>query len=301
MVSDLCAGIPKTRGTDGKGALRYSTCGIITSNETYPELLAKANREPAEAMRPRLIELSAKLDPELGIFQHLPPGFKSSKDAINAMRDAADTNYGWPARIFAQRIGERAANGSTVVADVIAKWEKVFTDRLGADLTGVEGHVRDKVAAIGAAGMLAKKLGVLPKELKISSAIKWAWKAIGNEQPLSARRDPVDAVRAYIEENRSRFFTTPLRSKYAEADVMGLPGLIHDGERGVEYLIPKPAFDAAFASLGGSKVVMLCLAREGLAVVENLRARKYQMKRQIGRRLRVRLYVIKAEILDRHT
>jgi len=80
---------------------------------------------------------------------------------------------------------------------------------------------------------------------------------------------------------------------------MGLPGLIHDGEHGLEYLIPKPAFDAAFASVGGSKVVMPQLVREGLAVVENLRGRKFQMKRQGGRKLRVRLYVIKAKILDR--
>ena len=35
MVNDLCAGTPKTRGTDSKGALRYSTCGIITSNDSY--------------------------------------------------------------------------------------------------------------------------------------------------------------------------------------------------------------------------------------------------------------------------
>jgi hypothetical protein len=90
-----------------------------------------------------------------------------------------------------------------------------------------------------------------------------------------------------------------LGSERRERDVMGLPGLIHDGERGVEYLIPKPAVEEAFGSLGGSKSVMPCLTREGLAVVENLRTREYQMKRQLGRKLRVRLYVIKAEILER--
>jgi hypothetical protein len=41
------------------------------------------------------------------------------------------------------------------------------------------------------------------------------------------------------------------------------------------------------------------LVREGLAVVENLRGRKFQMKRQVGRELRVRLYVVKAKILER--
>ena len=80
---------------------------------------------------------------------------------------------------------------------------------------------------------------------------------------------------------------------------MALAGIVHEGENGVEFLIPKPAFNAAFGSLGGSKAVMPSFAREGLAVVENLRGRKFQMKRQVGRKLRVRLYVIKAKILDR--
>jgi hypothetical protein len=244
-------------------------------------------------MRPRLIELFAELDPELGIFQHLPPGFKSSSEAIKAMRDAADTNYGWPARIFAKRICERTAKGSTVVANVIAKWEKKFTKRLGPDLTGVEGQIRDKLAAVGVAGMLAKKLGVIPKDIKVIPAIDWAWKAIAN-QPPEANASPVEAVAAYIREHRSRFRKTPLHSKHDEADVMGLPGLIHDGEHGLEYLIPKPAFDAAFASLGGSKVVMPPLEREGFAVVENLRGRKFQMKRHVARLLTVAAVAVPA-------
>ena len=36
-----------------------------------------------------------------------------------------------------------------------------------------------------------------------------------------------------------------------------------------------------------------------LAIVENLQCGKFQMKRKIGRKLRVRRYVMKAVILDR--
>src|SRR3954454_10052321 len=38
FVNDLCAGIPKTRGTDQKSALRYSACGIVTANDSYSAL-----------------------------------------------------------------------------------------------------------------------------------------------------------------------------------------------------------------------------------------------------------------------
>jgi Domain of unknown function (DUF927) len=183
MVNDLCAGVPKTIGNSRKGALRYSTCAIVTSNEAYVKLLAKANREPAEAMRPRLLELCADTGSGLGVFMKMPTRFEKSSDAIKEMRDAADRNYGWPARAFAKSICEHMAEGSTVVTDVIAKWEKRFATRLGADLTGVEGQVRDKLAAVGVAGMLAKRLGVLPKEIKVIPAIEWAWKAIAKQQP----------------------------------------------------------------------------------------------------------------------
>jgi hypothetical protein len=46
-------------------------------------------------------------------------------------------------------------------------------------------------------------------------------------------------------------------------------------------------------------MVLPQLMREGLAIVENLQARKFHVKRKIGRKLRVRLYVMKAVILER--
>ena len=74
-------------------------------------------------MGPRLIELCAELDPKLGIFRQMPQGFDSSTQAIKAMREAADQNYGWPARRFARRICEHPAQGSDAVPRIIAKWE----------------------------------------------------------------------------------------------------------------------------------------------------------------------------------
>ena len=165
MVSDLCAGIPKTRGTDRKGALRYSTCGIITSNKSYPELLAKAHGEPGEAMRPRLFELCADLGSGFGVFSKVPPCFKSSSEAIKAMRDAADAEL-WLAR------PDLCRTSSANTRPKAPPWSPTsspngrssFQKRLGPDLTGVEGQIRDKLAAVGVAGMLAKRLGVMPKD-----------------------------------------------------------------------------------------------------------------------------------------
>jgi hypothetical protein len=84
-----------------------------------------------------------------------------------------------------------------------------------------------------------------------------------------------------------------------EEELMELPGLIHDGEHGREYLIPKQAFQRAFGRLGGSKIIMPHLVREGLAVAENVGARKFQIKRQVSQSHRVRVYAIKSEILQR--
>src|SRR5215207_422099 len=51
--------------------------------------------------------------------------------------------------------------------------------------------------------------------------------------------------------------------------VSDVPGLEHNGEHGLEFLIPKPAFERAFADFGGSKVIVPALIKERLAVAEN--------------------------------
>ena len=56
------------------------------------------------------------------------------------------------------------------------------------------------------------------------------------------------------------------------------------------------AFDVG--PLRGSRAIMPVLLKEGLARVENAREKKFQVKRQIGVDLRIRVYCIKAGILD---
>jgi hypothetical protein len=77
-----------------------------------------------------------------------------------------------------------------------------------------------------------------------------------------------------------------------------VPGLEHNGEHCLEFLIPKPAFERAFADFGGSKVIVPALIKERLAVAENPLKRKFQVKRQIGPDLRLRVYCIKGPILN---
>jgi Domain of unknown function (DUF927) len=145
MVNDVCAGIPKIRGTDRKGALQWSTCGIVTSNKSYAQLLEDAHREPAEAMKPRVIDLLADYGTGFGVFKSVPAGFENSEKAIEAIKEVAAQHYGWPARAFAQALSEALARDPEKTLGDLERWMRTLSKTLGASLirTPAEGVGRD--------------------------------------------------------------------------------------------------------------------------------------------------------------
>ena len=104
LVNDYCAGTAMTRAIDKHGGLHWSGLVLVTSNESYSELLEKAGQVAAPAMGPRLIELQTDLGTGYGIFDSLPPRFSSSQAAVQAMDAAINEAYGVAAPAFARRL-----------------------------------------------------------------------------------------------------------------------------------------------------------------------------------------------------
>jgi hypothetical protein len=76
-------------------------------------------------------------------------------------------------------------------------------------------------------------------------------------------------------------------------------GFQHKNGNKREFLFPKAAFDRLCQPLGGSVKVIQALHAEGLAQCENAAAGKYQVKRQLRKGLRLRVYCLSAAILRR--
>ena len=299
FVDDFCAGVSKTRGNDTLAGLQWSASALITSNQSYAELLAEADLPPAESMGPRLIELPADLGTGHGVFKSLPRGFSDGAQVSDEMRATAIAVFGHAAPEFARALIEAERQDLAGISSLIASRAEEFVDWAGKDLTSVLGQLRDKIAAIYAAASLAKHLGVLPPGLKIKEAIAWAWRIVSQDRRTAQAQDPVAAVAAYIKRNRRRFLRTPLDASISESQAARLVGIRHTADGEVEYLIPKVTFGRAFRSIGGSTRVMPALLAEDLAKAENARAAKYQVKRQLRPGLRLRVYCISAAILKR--
>jgi hypothetical protein len=156
FTDDYAAGVGKTRGTDPFAGLQWSGAALITSNHSYAQLLAKANLPPAESMGPRLIEVPADMKTGMGIFTSLPDGCRNSTQASDEMRAAALLLFGLAAPEFAEQLIEAERQDPKGIAAKMAVWKQQFVDWAGPELTAVLGQLRDKFAAIYAAGMLAK-------------------------------------------------------------------------------------------------------------------------------------------------
>jgi uncharacterized protein (DUF927 family) len=174
FVNDFCAGVPMTRTINTLAGIQWSGIALITSNKSYTQLLAEAGQSPAEAMGPRLIDLPADLGTGNGIFRTLPEGFENSQDAATAMAAAANEIYGVATQAFAQALIEVEKADKNEIASKLARWQAKFIDWAGPDLPLVLGHLREKFAATHATGKLAKHLGVLPKKLNVTQAVRWA-------------------------------------------------------------------------------------------------------------------------------
>jgi hypothetical protein len=74
FVDDFCAGVGKVRANDPYSGLQWSGAALITSNDSYSQLLVEAGLSAAESMGPRLLEIPADLGTGNGIFKSLPEG-----------------------------------------------------------------------------------------------------------------------------------------------------------------------------------------------------------------------------------
>ena len=181
---------------------------------------------------------------------------------------------------------------STFFGGTFSKWA-------GKDLNFVEGHLREKFAVIFAVGLLAKQFGVLPADLNITAAVRWAWEEGVLKKRQTQQQSPADTARQYIKAHQDEFMRTPVSAEITAAEAATCPGFVHKNPDGsLEYLIPPDVFRREFGSAGGPQLIIPVLAAQGLAKIDNACSRKYQLKRQLRPGLRVRMYCLSSAILE---
>ena len=126
---------------------------------------------------------------------------------------------------------------STFFGGTFSKWA-------GKDLNFVEGRLREKFAVIFAVGLLsAKQFGVLPADLNITAAVRWAWEEGVLKKRQTQQQSPADTARQYIKAHQDEFMRTPVSAEITAAEAATCPGFVHKNPDGsLEYLIPPDVF-----------------------------------------------------------
>lgn len=145
---------------------------LTSSNETLASMLQGRQTQTSSAAGDRLLTIPIAASREHGIFDRLPKGCASGRDAIRMIVDLIKDHHGHPMRIFLKHlVAERAADEDGLKERIQALINN-FREAVGVDdNVGSESSIADVFGLIYAAGVLAQEYGALPRKLKLRRAV----------------------------------------------------------------------------------------------------------------------------------
>ena len=169
LVMRFSDGTPKAR----KGELsppKVRLLYLTSANETLTSMFGELTWA-LSAAGDRLLTIPVAEARKFGIFDKLPRGCSSSKEAIRAIVDLVKHQHGTSIRAYLQQlVVERAANEPALTARIEALINEV-REAVGVDDdAGPESSIADVFGLVYAAGMLAQAYGALPQKLKLLRA-----------------------------------------------------------------------------------------------------------------------------------
>lgn len=251
---------------------------LSTSNEALSQLV-KASKAVVEAVSSRMVTIN--VDKSNGVLDTVPDGYEDAGEAATALRSVCARNYGHPARVFVARLVEAAAEDEDRLRRQIAKHMAAFLDHLSEHRTtgGTSGRVKKVFAMIFAAGMLARKWGLLPKEwggLTKSLLAVFDRTERQSAKTADAGSSAIERVKRYVLKHgaaivRVRTMSRPVSFK----EFSRSPGylLLWKGRRAV--LIPSERFQSEFED---HKAMMQQLRKLELAKTERGKKPKLTIK-----------------------
>ena len=246
-ASDLRKAIFKLTQTSSRERLgevssEHSKVAVLSSSNSALMELVGGRTHADAAVRSRVLTLRA--DRAYGIFDTVPEGFVSAREAVEALHAAATGTYGSAARTFIRYLS--GFREEKVRAAIRRGLTSTSTQAL---VEGIEDARISKIVALTyVAGWLAQNAGVFPFDLRM---MQQGMAALFHENrtppPASFGCSALNQVLAYIERHEGSFLE------------IGDPSLPLDGrsfdsrpgfwlERGTRCLIPTKRFEAAISN-----------------------------------------------------
>ena len=245
LVFKLASGTAKSRYQSAQQK-RVRLVYLTSSNETLSALIGSTGSRTSVAAGARLLTIPIAASRPFGIFDKLPKGFESSEAAVRAITNLIEDHHGKPIRHFIAKLVEDRALDEAKLKRRIARHMDKFREAVGIDdNVGSEASIADVFGLAYAAGMLARRYGVLPEDLQFLKSVTTVYKlnrALGGP-PLShidrLRRLTLRKGVIHVDRKRLRDIST--------ANLNKAPALVRLNQKGEkEILLTERQFSRAF-------------------------------------------------------
>lgn len=163
-VYTLSGGKGKTRSAIYENKVAEWQVSIFSTGEcSLQQLAASGNVERLEGENVRVIDVNADAGAEMGIFESLPDGIKSSNELVHAIKDATHRYYGSAKPAFLKRLVADIQDDRESVKRKLEKGIEFFLNKHQVDRnSGIQVRIAKRFAIAYVAGSMAVKYGVLP-------------------------------------------------------------------------------------------------------------------------------------------
>ncbi|MER9523742.1 DUF927 domain-containing protein [Mesorhizobium sp. LNJC394B00] len=174
---------------------------VLSTSNTPLRDLVEVPGNTRDALMSRMPTIQVDDRHEYGVFKFLPKGFATSREAADAIRNAALADYGVASRAFVEHLmnaSEDEAGLRIRIQDLIGKFRKEVGEVEGVGLN----RVLNTVALTFAAGVLAKEWGVVPKGWgRLLPAFAEILQSIRGAKQAKAKPRAIDRVVDYVSQN----------------------------------------------------------------------------------------------------
>ena len=245
LIMRLASGTVKARrGEPQPSPARFMY--LTSSNETLSSIFGGHLDPTRSAAGDRLLTTPVSAKRKLGIFDRLPPGCRSSREAIHAMTDLAEAHFGTAMRAFLPRlVAERAADEAALKHRIQTLIDE-FRRAVGVDDNiGSDSRIADVYGLVYAGGALAQNYDALPAALDpLRAATKmYHLNRAVSEPPLSN----IERLRQLIDRRGVLHIDATDLQAMSDDDLAAAPALLRTDRKGpVEPLLTDAALRRAF-------------------------------------------------------
>lgn len=246
---------------------------LSTTNTPLRELVGGSPARRA-ALESRVITLTLPLDHLNGVFDAVPDGYCSPREAAEALQKAADACWGSPARAFVGKLVRRADRDEECLRRNIAKRIACYIRKL-PDCSG-SARVQKTLALAAAAAGLARDWGVFPTKWGSPTKMIGAVAELAGESRTSAPIPAIERVRAYFEDYRPHLVDIDeMKGPMSKVDFEACPGFLSVKQPQTKLFIPAELFRNKFTD---HKAIISELSKINLVQTENGKHRKLTIK-----------------------